>query len=230
MPNETVRALNMPFAQAVKFFLGKINMPTQRWQDNYGKANVRAFSVAGAATDALLDDFKGELAKALEKGTTLAEFRAGFDDIVTRHGWDHYGTPGWRAAIIYQTNLSTAYSAGRYAQMTEPETMDAFPYWEYVHSGSAHPREEHLAWDGLVLPADDPWWDAHYPPNGWNCGCRVRVLSERGLRKRGKSGPDEVPAAKSVAYKDPATGKVRQVPEGIDPGFEYNPGKVWKAQ
>lgn len=230
MPAETIRALDMPFSQAVKFFLGKINMPTKRWQDNYGKANARAFSVAGAATEALLDDFKGEIAKALEKGTTLAEFRAGFDDIVTRHGWDHVGTPGWRARVIYETNLSTAYSAGRYVQQTEPETLAAFPFWEYVHSGSAHPRPEHLAWDGLVLVADDPWWDAHYPPNGWGCGCRVRVLSRRGLKRRGKSGPDKTPTVKMKAYKDPQTGKVRQVPEGIDPSFEYNPGKVWKAQ
>ena len=230
MPAETIRALNMPFAQAVDFFLGKINKPTKRWQDNYGKANVRGFSVAGAMTEALLDDFKGEMAKALQEGTTLAEFRAGFDDIVTRHGWEHVGKPGWRARVIYETNLSAAYSAGRYVQMTEPETMDAFPYWEYVHSGALHPRQEHKDWDGICLEADDPWWDTHYTPNGYGCGCWVRVVSRRGLKRRGKTGPDKAPPLKMKAYTDPKTGKVRQVPEGIDPGFEHNPGKVWLAQ
>lgn len=228
MTTANVKALNLPFAEAVNYFLGKVNMPTTRWQDNYGKSNARAFSVAGAMTDALIEDFRGEITKALEDGTTLADFRKSFDDIVTRHGWDHVGTPGWRARIIYQTNLSTAYSAGRYAQMSEPETMEAFPYWEYVHSGAADPREEHEAWDGLVLRADDPWWDVHYPPNGWGCGCRVRVISRRGLKRRGKDAPDKAPPIKTRPYLDPGTGEVRDVPEGIDPGFEYNPGKAWK--
>ena len=227
MASDTIRALNLPFAEAVRFFLDKTNMPTERWQDNYGKSNARAFSVAGAMSEALIEDFRSEITKALEDGTTLAEFKESFDDIVTRDGWEHVGTPGWRAKIIYQTNLSTAYSAGRYAQMTEPETLKAFPYWEYVHSGAQDPRPDHKDWDGMILPADDPWWDQHYPPNGWGCGCRVRVLSERGLKRRGKTSPDAAPKVKTKPYLDPETGEVRDVPVGIDPGFEYNPGKVW---
>ena len=159
---------------------------------------------------------------------SLNEFLKTFDDIVARHGWAHTGTPGWRATIIYETNLSTAYSAGRYAQQTEPETLAAFPYWQYVHSGAQHPRLEHLAWDGLVLRADDPFWDSHYPPNGWRCGCRVAPVSERGLSRQGKARPDPAPEITTREWTNPKTGEVHNVPKGIDPGFDYNPGKQWR--
>lgn len=226
--SEVVRAIDLPFREAIAFFLQKTNLPTKRWQDNYGKANARAFSIAGAMTEALIGDFREEVTKALTEGVSLGEFRNRFDDIVTKHGWDHVGEPGWRAKVIYETNLSTAYSAGRYEQQTEPETLELFPYWQYVHSGAQHPREEHKALDGLVLRADDPFWDTHYPPNGWGCGCRVRVLSERALKRQGRSGPDRAPPVEIRKVTDPKTGQVRDVPKGIDPGFEYNPGKAWK--
>lgn len=227
MADETIRAFSLPFREAVAYFKGKVNLPTRRWTDNYGKANARAFSVAGAMTEALLEDFRTEILRALEEGTTLKDFLASFDDIVKKHGWEHTGEPGWRAQLIYETNLNTAYAAGRYEQMTEPETLAAFPYWQYVHSGSPNPREEHKAWDGIILPADDPFWDTHYPPNGWNCGCFVRVISERKLARLGRDGPDKAPAIQLRAWTDKATGRTRMVPEGIDPGFEYNVGKAW---
>lgn len=222
-----VRALSLPFKEAIAFFRGKVNLPTRRWTDNYGKANARAFSVAGAMTDALLSDFRAEVTRALEDGISLGEFRSRFDEIVAKHGWEHVGEPGWRAQLIYETNLNSAYAAGRYQQMTEPETLAAYPYWQYVHSGNPNFREEHKAWDQLILRADDPFWDTHYPPNGWNCGCRVRVLSDRGLARLGRDAPDKAPSIELQPWTDKATGKTRMVPAGIDPGFEYNVGKAW---
>ena len=29
---------------------------------------------------------------------------------------------------------------------------------------------------GVILPANDELWNKIYPPNGWNCRCRVRGL------------------------------------------------------
>lgn len=123
-----------------------------------------------------------------------------------------------------------AYSAGRYAQQTEPETLAAFPFWQYVHSGAVHFRPQHKGWNGITLRADDPWWDTHYGPNGWGCGCWVRPVSARKLARMGKAAPDTAPPVKMVEHVIRKTGEVIQVPEGIDPGFDYNPGKEWTGR
>lgn len=225
----TARALDLPFREAIAFFRQKTNVPTQSYLDVWAEAHTRSFMVAGAATDALVQDFREEIMKALEQGTTLQDFRRSFDQLVTKHGWQHTGTPGWRARIIFETNLSTAYSAGRYAQATEPDTLAVYPYWRYVHSGARHPRLQHLSWNGKVLLASDPWWSQHYPPNGWRCGCRVEVLSARGLKRLGRDGPDPSPPVMTRPWTNPRTGETREVPVGIDPGFDYNPGQAWRG-
>lgn len=223
----TIQALDLPFDEAIAFLRQKTNIPTQRWTDVWRDGHSRGFMVAGAASQALVGDFREAVTRAIEDGESIGEFRKRFETIADQHGWRYNGTPGWRAQIIYETNLATAYSAGRYAQMTEPETLATFPFWQYVHSGSSHPRLNHLAWNGLVLRADDGWWATHYPPNGWRCGCSVRPVMAEELRGMGKRGPDRAPPLAPRAVNVPGRGTV-QVPAGIDPGFDYNPGLAWK--
>lgn len=223
----TLSALDLPFEEAIAYLRGKTNVTSRDYTDVWGKANVKSFTVAGAATQALVGDFRREVAKALEQGTSLQEFRKSFDQIVAKHGWEHTGQPGWRSRVIYETNLSMAYSAGRWSQQTEPETLAAFPFLQYVHSGALHPRLQHVAWNGLTLRADDPFWKSHYPPNGWHCGCRARSVSARGLQRMGKSGPDRAPTIEMREVVIRRTGEVKWVAEGIDPGFDYNPGMEW---
>src|SRR5690606_39014338 len=114
---DTLSATSLPPREAIRFFLAKVNVPTAGWSDVWQEAHARGFMVAGAAAQDLLGDLRAAVAKAIEQGTTLEEFRRDFRSTVDRHGWKHTGTPGWRAQIIYETNLSTAYAAGRYAQL-----------------------------------------------------------------------------------------------------------------
>ena len=37
---------------------------------------------------------------------------------------------------------------------------------------------------------------------------------------------NEAPPSKMVPWKNKRTGKIEKVPEGIDPGFDTNPGKL----
>ena len=159
-------------------------------------------------------------------------FRKDFDKIVNRHGWSYKGGRGWRTRVIYETNLRTAYQAGRFKQLTDPDLLKRRPFWRYKHSDSVlHPRPEHLSWDGLVLPHDDPFWQSHYPPNGWGCQCKVFAESERSLERKklkpGKAPPIEF-EEKTVGVRGPSPRTVK-VPKGIDPGWAHAPGRSWVA-
>lgn len=219
----------LPFDEAISFFRGKLNVPTERWTDLWQNQHDTGFMVAGAAKAELLDDLRAAVDKAIANGTTLEEFRRDFDGLVARHGWTYRGGRAWRTEVIYSTNVRTAYAAGRYEQMTSPEMLRERPFWEYRHRDSVNPRPLHVEWDGTVLPADDPWWKTHYGPNGWGCKCTVFALSADDLADLGKQGPDPRPENGMRTWTDQTTGEVHEVPNGIDPGWAHTPGASGRA-
>lgn len=229
MPDSPAR---LPFQQAIDFFRQKTQLPTSGWTDIWEQQHSHAFVVAGAAQDALLEDFHNAIRQAQEQGTGYAAFREQFETIAAKHGWAYKGTPGWRSKVIYNTNITQAYNAGRYQQRMAVKHLR--PFWVYRHTSIEHPRLTHQAWDGLILSADDPWWDTHEPQNGWGCNCRVDSLSRlearREWEKAGKTGPDEAPP---IEWEEKVVGKIGsnprtvRTPVGIDPGFGYSPGKAW---
>lgn len=225
----STNALDLPFTEAIKFFQGKVNLPTERWTDLWQGQHSRAFVVAGAMRGDLLADIQTAVLKGLEKGTTLAEFSKDFDAILDRTGWQPRGGRAWRAGTIFRTNLSTAYASGHFARMTDKDVLQARPIWRYVASSAAEPRPEHMQWYGLALPYDHPFWRTHYPPNGWGCECSVVSHSaaevER-LKAQGERIVETAPDDGTYDWKNPATGEVIQVPKGIDPGWAYNPGET----
>ena len=219
----------LPFKEQIAFFERKLNLPTHSWIDIYAAEHEWAFTVAGASKEDIVADFRTAVDKAIRDGTTLETFRKDFDTIVAKHGWAYNGGRNWRSKVIYDTNLATSRAAGRWQQL-----QDA-PYWEYEHSDQVeHPRPQHQAWNGLILARDDPFWQQHFPPNGWGCQCMVRGRWSRDLEKMGKTGPDPSPAVKLVPHtigkNSPQGPRVVHVPEGIDPGFEYAPGSAQQRQ
>lgn len=218
---------SLPFKEQIAFFRAKKNVLTEAWTDLWLAEHDHAFMVAGANRIDLLVDLRAAVDKAIADGTGLEAFRHDFDKIVAKYGWAYNGGRNWRTRVIYETNLRTSYAAGRYAQLQALKKVR--PFWRYRHSDAVeHPRPMHLAWNGLVLAADDTWWDTHYPPNGWGCQCTVEALNARDLARLGKSGPDTAPP---VDMQQVLVGKngphPRQVetPAGVDPGFGYAPGK-----
>lgn len=213
-----------PFAAAVEYLKEKVDLPTEHWHDLMGAMHSRAFVVAGATSSSLLADFHSAVNKAISSGTTLEQFRKDFDDIVNRYGWSYNGNRNWRSKLIYNTNIQVAYQAGRYQRLSEIE--DIAPYWEYRTKRDARVRAEHKRWEGLILRADDQWWDSHYPPNGWGCRCRVWPRTDRDLQLAGKERPDSAPDDGTYEWAHPGSGEVFRKPVGIDPGWDYHPGKA----
>lgn len=169
-----------------------------------------AFTVARVEQIALLDRTQQLLAQALEEGWTKQEFierlNAAFDSAgVTRLNSFH-------AELVFQQNMTTAYSNGRYQQMRDPEVMRGLPFWRYRTMEDERVRPNHAALDGFVAAADDPVWSYIYPPNGFNCRCSVDpLLRSEGVAALGAN--IDIPGSARL----PAGG-------GPDPGFESKPG------
>lgn len=224
---EIEAGFRQPFAeQQAAFRLRLANLlPTQAWDDLRHNAHDKAFVVAGAMKADLLADLATAMEKAESKGTTLEEFRRDFKQIVARHGWTGWAGEGsakgeaWRTRVIYRTNMLTSYAAGRRAQLIAGQ----YPIWVYKHSGAEHPRLHHLAWDGVALPFDHPFWATHSPPNGWGCGCEIYgARSDAGVRRVGGDPAKALPDGWQMRDQDGAL-------SGIDKGWDYAPGATASA-
>ncbi|MBP5857284.1 minor capsid protein [Marivibrio halodurans] len=225
----------VPFSEAIDYLRGKVDVPSRAWTDLKEKAHARAFTVAGATTMDLVSDFHAAVTRAIEDGTTREEFRKDFDRIVAAHGWSYNGGRGWRSAVIYNTNLRMAQSAGRWAQarrLADAENARGRTvYIRYSAVLDSRTRPQHRAWHDIILPIDHPFWRSHTPPNGWNCRCTIQILTERGLRRRGlvptadADIPSTTPEPRQV--NTPYGTENWPTPTGIDTGFGYNPGDAW---
>jgi len=203
-------AFNLPFAEQLAFFERKTVRGTSHWLDVQRSGHDKNFVVAGAMKADLLLDLQGAL-RGLQGGS-LETFRKNFREIVKKHGWHGWTGEGsekgeaWRTKVIWQTNIRASYAAGRYAQLTSPDAREAMPYWKYCHSNLVKvPRQDHLAWDGMTLPNDHPFWDKGFPPNDFGCRCYV------------------------VGVVAPAENAITSPPDGweqqIGKGWDYAPGQ-----
>lgn len=221
----------LPFREAIAFFRQKKTLPSASWTQFWQGQHDRAFVVAGAMKQELVDDFFTTIDRLRTGGKSYKDFLDNFDRIVARHGWQYNGSRGWRSRVIWRTNMRTSYQAGRYQQMKA--VVERRPFWQYHHSDLvAEPRPHHVRLDGTILRHDHPFWVTHYPPNGWGCLCYVTTHSARDLDRQGLSvspDPEIVMRDVTVGTRGPFPRTV-SVPEGIDPGWAYAPGKSWVEQ
>lgn len=231
----------MPPKDAVAFFRKKGFAIGFAWEDVWREEHQRAFSVAKVTQMDILTDIREAVDEALEVGTTFAHFQARLEPILKEKGWwgkvtvfdpiDNQnkeailGTPR-RLKTIYDTNLRTAHTEGQWARIQERK--GDFPLLVYDANNSAQPRHTHSAWDKLVLPADDPWWQLHMPVKEWGCKCRIRQMSESQAKRRGLEVSD-APKEKWRDYTNRRTGETIQVPDGVHPAFHYPPASRGEA-
>ena len=213
----------LSFREAIDFLRQKQNIPTERWDDLWQEEHDFAFTVAGATNAELLNDLYQAVEEAISQGLTRREFAQQFDEIVARNGWQFRGARDWRIDTIYRTNLRSAYAAGRYQQMTEPSTLKARPYWQWIHGDSRKPRPLHKALHRKVFRADDPFWKTMYPPCGFGCRCSVVTLSQRDIDRENLE-VETAPKVGQLWEIEDGTGKKAVVPVEADPGWAYAPG------
>ena len=134
-----------------------------------------------------------------------------------------------RLRTIYYTNSIVSSQAGQYKQLMKQ--AEDYPYWRYKTAGDSKVRPAHRALHNKVFRYNDPFWDTHYPPNGWFCRCSVEALDDYDLKHlEGKEIKVE-DGGSHVSWKTRPNGdKVAVWQDGDQrvecaPGWSYNVGR-----
>jgi len=217
--------------------------PTFAWQDAWEADHAQAFTVAKSAGFDILKDIYGALEAALKEGTTFQDFAKNLTPVLQAKGWwgkkavpdpltgeigeAQLGSTR-RLTTIFDINMRVSYASGQWAQFERTKKLR--PWLRYLHHDSLHPRPLHVARHNMCLRVDDPTWEKWAPPNGFGCHCTLQSLSDRDVERMGGQLKFKPPPDNMRTYVNRRTGEISQVPDGIDPGWGYNPGKAgWQA-
>lgn len=263
--------------EALDFFEAKGIEPGFSFEDVWADEHLRSFTAAKFMREDVLEAMRQEVNRALAQGLTLEQFvrgdldqetgerRGGIEQRLRDMGWwgrqqvtdpetgetTEVDVPS-RLHLIFDTNMRTARAAGQWQRIER--RVDTHPYLLYLLGPSREHRPQHVEWHGLLLPADDPFWQTHFPPNGYLCKCHVRQVSRREAARIERDGvkaprpepitnPEtgqptghvkdqrvqvrrEAPKVETRRYRNKRTGDVEEIPIGIDPGFHRPPSTL----
>ncbi len=187
-------------------------------------AHKRTFTVAKITKLDLLNDVKSSLEDAFKNGVKFNEWKESLKPTLQKKGWfgktivqnpktaepKEIYVGSRRLKTIYNTNMRTAYAKARY----ESQIEGFGEYFRYTAVLDKRTRPAHVKLHGTILPKTDPFWDRNYPPNGWNCRCKVQALTKSEIERKGLTPLADSSMLKNVAEKD----------------FAYNPGKFNKIE
>lgn len=204
---------------AAAYWKSKVPMTNKEAMALTEEARKRAFYAAGLAKLDQVNLVHGALLQALEQGQSVEDFKKNIAEIIQKAGWD-----GRRIETIFNTNMQSAYQAGRWKSIEKNKTR--FPYLQYSSVIDNRTRASHAALHGIVYPADHAFWNSHYPPNGFNCRCTAVQISKYYAEKEGLKIQNKMPG--HLKYTDPKTGNEYTVTNlNPDSGFANNAGKDW---
>ena len=209
---------------------------TVRWAEMWQEEHARAFTVAKVARLDLLETIRASIDDAARNGATFEMWKERLQPELEKAGWwgrvKDRSLTGTDAAVmvgprrlktIFTTNMRVSRAASQWARIQRYKGVR--PFLRYVTVGDHKVRWQHREWHGVILPVDHPWWQQHFPPNGWNCRCTVQQLDQATMDRRGwKVSPGPPPETPPRRFYRPGTKESVLVPGGFDPGWAYNPG------
>ncbi len=228
------------------------------WREEHG----HAFTVAKVMRLDALKVLQNALDTAIAEGHDFKRFvREVQPRLVDAGWWDEHEVedpetgdevtvnPPARLKLIFDTNVRVARAVGQWDRIQKGAKLR--PYLLYGLGPSKRHREQHAAWNGVLLPVDDPFWQYAFPPNGFNCRCHVRSVTKAEFARLVDGGtvagaPEPIldddgnptghlrptrdpvitkrPKVPLVPWTNKRTGAVQLVRAGIDPGFDKPPG------
>jgi len=217
------------FVQAGADYLASKNLmtPTQyaALRDGYRNAG---FSIAGQTEMDALFVARRSVARSLTRGYPVEQAGKALNDALKRAGYD--SLQPWHARLVAQMNYATAYGAGSWEQLRNPRIRGIIPAFRYVTMHDSRVRPEHAAMHDKVFPRNHPIWTTWWPPNGYNCRCRVVGVNARTWNAMDGEG-DSWPRI-TVEQQDGTTKERAVRPDTTADGgsFAGNPSRYLRAQ
>lgn len=179
-----LRAASASSAEIVRFIEAKAPLAIGSWTELGPEEYGRAFAVAGTAGQDVIGDIYGAMLDTIRDGGTEDDFAEQITPILQRKGWlpGPGQSIGSRVALIYDTNLRVARAVGRWDRIQS--LAHVMPYLQAQTVGDGRVRDEHRAFQGVVLPANDPFWEEFFPPLFFRCRCDVVQLTRGQFARR----------------------------------------------
>ena len=233
----------LPASDAIAYMRDRHDLAVSfDWQDLWQDEHGRQFTISRLTRLDLLQAFRDGIERSVNGDLSRHDFIRDFKQLLQEAGW--WGEK-WvidpetgkqvktvfdaaRLRLIYDTNVRQAYAAGQWDRAWRARRTH--PFIRYVTMDDDRVRPAHRAWHNLALPIEHSFWSTHWPPNGWRCRCRVVPMSQRdydaGLGPTGKPLNKLPPPDVRRPHVNRRTGEITELPNGVDPGFAYNPGQA----
>lgn len=176
------------FDSAIRAFEKRAPMTRDEWNELDDDQRDFAFTVSGTTQADLVTHVWEGIGKAVEEGTTFEDFQQGdfVDDL-----YDAWGGPNpSRLEMVFRTGVNQAYNDGREEVFTQPIVAEMRPIWRYERGGGED-CDICDECEGVILPADDPWWDDHRPLLHPNCVCSFSALTKEEAAEEGYESADD---------------------------------------
>lgn len=170
----------------------------------YSEGRVTAFVYAAeqAVTEEAQQFIRRALREGIPEGEAGRKLAMSVDQVRVR-------SAAWSEAyarMAFRTNINTAVTAGRFRQARDPDVRAVVPALRFDAVGDDDTRDNHDAADGWIFKVDNPVWNKIAPPLGYNCRCRVSLISLPMLERMGridKNGDVIESRPTSRAFPDP---------------------------
>lgn len=178
--------LAMPFDEAVAFFRDKQVITTAEFDALRDRYRAGGFVARQLATRRLEEVARDSIQRLLEQGVTIPEVvqrirSAEADEL----GFGIAPTSSGYLDNVIRTNVATAYGAGRWQAINDPNVRALRPWVQYRTAGDERVRAGHRSLNGLVFASGSELAARYAPPLFYQCRCVMVTLSGRQFADRG---------------------------------------------
>jgi SPP1 gp7 family putative phage head morphogenesis protein len=143
------------------------------WVEMARLAVLKGEQLRQAALLSMVDDIWSRIGRSLDDGEPYSEF---VRNIGKNWGvfWERADSP--RLRLIWHNAVGGALMSGKWRQISSPVVRAVRPLLLFDAIEDHRTSEICLARDGVILPADDPFWKSNYPLLHHDCRSSVITL------------------------------------------------------